>query len=161
MPAPTPQQTVPLHRIRFFDHTPSPITALAFAPLPLPAARDPATVKGKARSDASATNELGALIVARDNGEVEIWEYAHAEQGGMGNWVLLKTLPPTLTHPTISNMALVIRDPENFHLKPYAVPRLPDLRLFTAGSESTELTERCLETGRVLVGPGLVKRTDK
>lgn len=47
-------------------------------------------------------------------------------------------------------MALVIRDPDNFHTKPYAVPRLADLRLFTAGSESTELTERCLETGRVL-----------
>lgn len=48
-------------------------------------------------------------------------------------------------------MALVIRDPENFHSKPYSVPRISDLRLFVAGSESTELTERCLETGRILV----------
>jgi len=81
-----------LHRIRFFDHTPSPITALAFAPLPLPAARDPsvapaASTKGKARSDET---ELGALVVARDNGEVEIWEYVPGEQGGTGNWVLEK-----------------------------------------------------------------------
>jgi U3 small nucleolar RNA-associated protein 4 len=48
-------------------------------------------------------------------------------------------------------MALVLRDPDNFHLKPYAVPRLTDLRLFTAGSDSEDLTERCLQTGRILV----------
>jgi hypothetical protein len=63
----------------------------------------------------------------------------------------LQTLPPTLTHPTISVMSLVIRDPEAFASKTYVVPRIPDLRLFTAGSESTDLTERCLETGRILV----------
>ncbi|KAL1412484.1 U3 small nucleolar RNA-associated protein [Vanrija albida] len=151
MPAPVPQPTIPLHRVRFFDHTPSPITALAFTPLPLPPARDPTAQapKGKARSE-SEQNELGALVVARENGEVEIWEYVHPESGSSGNWVLLKTLPPTLTHPTISLMALAIRDPENFHTKPYSVPRVSDLRLFTAGSESTELTERCLASGRVL-----------
>lgn len=48
-------------------------------------------------------------------------------------------------------MALVIRDPEEFASKLYSVPRIADLRLFTAGSESTDLTERCLETGRILV----------
>jgi U3 small nucleolar RNA-associated protein 4 len=47
-------------------------------------------------------------------------------------------------------MALVIRDPEGCASKPYAVPRISDLRLFTAGSESIDLTERCLETGRIL-----------
>ena len=62
-----------------------------------------------------------------------------------------QTLPPTLTHPTISLMTLVIRDPSNFHCKPYSVPRAADLRLFTAGSDSPDLTERCLHTGRVLV----------
>ncbi|TXT12946.1 hypothetical protein VHUM_01347 [Vanrija humicola] len=151
MPAPVPAPTLPLHRVRFFDHTPSPITALAFTPLPLPPARDPTApaTKGKARSEAE-QNELGALVVARENGEVEIWEYVHPESGSSGNWVLLKTLPPTLTHPNISLMALSIRDPENFHTKPYSVPRVSDLRLFTAGSESTELTERCLASGRVL-----------
>lgn len=60
-------------------------------------------------------------------------------------------LPPTLTHPTISLMALVIRDAGNFHTKGYAVPKVADLRLFTAGSDSTELVERCLKTGRILV----------
>lgn len=49
-------------------------------------------------------------------------------------------------------MALVLRDPEGLLQKPYSVPQVSDLRLFTAGSESTELTERCLTTGRVLVG---------
>lgn len=96
MPAPTQAPTVPLHRIRFFDHTPSPITALSFAPIPLPPARDPSTasanananVKGKAREGGTA--ELGVLVVARENGEVEIWQYVPADEGGMGNWVLSK-----------------------------------------------------------------------
>lgn len=48
-------------------------------------------------------------------------------------------------------MALVIRDAGNFHTKGYAVPKVSDLRLFTAGSDSTELVERCLKTGRILV----------
>lgn len=49
-------------------------------------------------------------------------------------------------------MALVIKDPEEFHTKGYNVPKLEDLRLFTAGSDSTDLVERCLVTGRILVG---------
>nr|XP_019007732.1 uncharacterized protein I206_07366 [Kwoniella pini CBS 10737]OCF46513.1 hypothetical protein I206_07366 [Kwoniella pini CBS 10737] len=145
--------SVPLHRIRFYDHTPSPITALSFAPLPLPPPRDPSSSKGKSK-DASAINskeEFGVLILARENGEVEIWEYVRGDESNMsGNWVLEKTLPPTLTHPTISSIALVIRDPLNFHRKSYSVPKVEDLRLFTAGSDSNELTERCLLTGRIL-----------
>lgn len=50
-------------------------------------------------------------------------------------------------------MALVIKDPEEFHIKGYNVPKLEDLRLFTAGSDSTDLVERCLVTGRILVSP--------
>ncbi|WWC92534.1 uncharacterized protein L201_007493 [Kwoniella dendrophila CBS 6074] len=154
--------SVPLHRIRFYDHTPSPITALQFAPLPLPPPRNPSSLKGKSK-DAShyqqqqqqikngGKEEFGVLILARENGEVEIWEYARGDDFNMsGNWVLEKTLPPTLTHPTISTIALVIRDPSNFHKKSYAVPRVEDLRLFTAGSDSNELIERCLITGKIL-----------
>jgi U3 small nucleolar RNA-associated protein 4 len=48
-------------------------------------------------------------------------------------------------------MSLVIRDPDNFHNKAYSVPKLEDLRLFTAGSDSTDLVERCLSTGSILV----------
>ena len=48
-------------------------------------------------------------------------------------------------------MVLTIRDPLNFHHKSYTVPKLGDLRLFTAGSDSSELVEHCLLTGRILV----------
>lgn len=64
----------------------------------------------------------------------------------------VQVLPPTLTHPSVSLMALIIRDPDNFHTKPYSVPKLDDLRLFTSGSDSTDLVERCFLTGRILVG---------
>ncbi|RSH87122.1 U3 small nucleolar RNA-associated protein [Saitozyma podzolica] len=158
MPVPSHPPSLPLHRVRFFDHTPTPITALSFAPLPLPPAQDPTpsttSAKGKERLPAQSQDdgkpEMGLLVLAREGGEVEVWEYVGPENKGMGNWVMQKTLPPTLTHPTISLMALVLRDPDNFHLKPYAVPRLADLRLFTAGSDSEDLTERCLQTGRIL-----------
>ncbi|OCF35969.1 hypothetical protein I316_02464 [Kwoniella heveanensis BCC8398] len=148
----------PLHRIRFYDHTPSPITALSFAPLPLPAPRDPSSSKGKSKlesqpsgSQAQQKDEFGVLILARENGVVEIWEYVRSDEGNMsGNWVLEKTLPSILTHPTISLVSLVIRDPLNFHRKGYSVPKIEDLRLFTAGSDSGDLIERCLFTGRIL-----------
>ncbi|KAK4688303.1 U3 small nucleolar RNA-associated protein 4, partial [Tremellales sp. Uapishka_1] len=140
--------TLALHRIRFYDHTPSPITALSFSPLPLPPARAPSKEAPRAGKK---KEEFGVLIVARENGEVELWEYARGEEDdAMGSWVLEKTLPPTLTHPTISLMALVIRDPLNFHLKPYTVPKTSDLRLFTAGSDSDDLIERCLLSGKIL-----------
>ncbi|WVF67825.1 hypothetical protein IAT40_002586 [Kwoniella sp. CBS 6097] len=152
--------SLPLHRIRFYDHTPSPITALSFAPLPLPAPRDPSSSKGKSKlesqysgsgSQSQQKDEFGVLILARENGEVEIWEYVRSDEGNMsGNWVLEKTLPPILTHPTISLISLVIRDPLNFHRKGYSVPKIEDLRLFTAGSDSGDLVERCLFTGRIL-----------
>ena len=74
-----------LHRVRFFDHTPSPITALAFAPLPLPP-----SAKGKEKLHAG-REELGLLVVARENGEVELWEwYRGEEEKAIGNWVLRK-----------------------------------------------------------------------
>jgi U3 small nucleolar RNA-associated protein 4 len=101
MPAPTDQayhSTIPLHRIRFYDHTPSPITALAFSPLPLPPARDPAS-KGKAKEDGEiggtgsnkVKEEFGVLVLCRDNGNVEIWEHVIGDhEGAYGNWVLSK-----------------------------------------------------------------------
>ncbi|TYJ51515.1 hypothetical protein B9479_007911 [Cryptococcus floricola] len=141
--------TVPLHRIRFYDHNPSPIAALAFPPQPLPAPVNPASVPAQAARQRN--EEFGSLVLARENGEVEIWEYVRDEERSMSsNWVLQKTLPPTLTHPTISQIALVLRSPSSFESKPYSVPQLPDLRLFTAGSDSSDLVERCLDSGRVL-----------
>ena len=89
MPVPSASQApVQLHRIRFLDHTPSPITALSFAPLPLPA---PEGDKGKGKSkQAEGKEELGALVLARENGDVEIWQWARDEEGGVGNWTLEK-----------------------------------------------------------------------
>jgi len=35
--------------------------------------------------------ELGALVVARENGEIELWEWQRGdEERSMGNWVLRK-----------------------------------------------------------------------
>ena len=74
--------TIPLHRIRFYDQTPSPITCLAYPPTPLPAARDPSH-KGKARAG---SDELGVLVVARENGDVEIHQWARENEKSFGNW---------------------------------------------------------------------------
>lgn len=104
MPPPLQQQhqqqpTLPLHRVRFFDHTPSPITALAFAPTPLtPAQEQDASAKGKGKlgaaqhvnNGASGAAELGVLVVARDSGDVEVWGWVEPEGEGQGNWVLEK-----------------------------------------------------------------------
>lgn len=84
--------TIPLHRVRFFDHTPSPITALAFSPTPLPPATDP-SAKGKAKQVDSYNGgrpEIGVLVLARESGEVEIWEWVAPEDMSRGNWVLEK-----------------------------------------------------------------------
>lgn len=34
--------------------------------------------------------ELGVLVLARDNGDVEVWEFVEPEGEGQGNWVLEK-----------------------------------------------------------------------
>ncbi|ORY26812.1 WD40-repeat-containing domain protein [Naematelia encephala] len=165
MPVPRPAPTtVPLHRVRFYDRTPSPITALAFPPLPLPAPVNPSQAKGKQKdegvsddsilfSNGGEKGEFGPLVVARENGEVELWEYErdYDQAYGYGNWVLQKVLPPTLTHPSISLIALVIRNVEDFHNKAYSVPRIEDVRLFTSASDSNDIVERCLFTGRILM----------
>jgi hypothetical protein len=81
---------IALHRARFFDYTPSPITALAFSPTPLPAPSDPAA-KGKAKAlDHAAAHDLGVLVIARENGQVEIWDWVAPEESSMGNWVMQK-----------------------------------------------------------------------
>jgi U3 small nucleolar RNA-associated protein 4 len=91
MPVPAATQTpVQLHRIRFLDHTPSPITALAFAPIPLPPPTESDKGKGKFKQPAPPHDELGALVLARENGDVEIWQWAREDEGGVGNWILEK-----------------------------------------------------------------------
>jgi hypothetical protein len=93
MPVPattTPtSSTIPLHRIRFYDQTPSPITCLAYPPSPLPLARDPSH-KGKAKAPIATTDELGVLVVARENGDVEVHQWARENERSYGNWNCVK-----------------------------------------------------------------------
>lgn len=58
-----------------------------------------------------------------------------------------------LSHPTVSLVSVVVKDPEYFQSPDVTrrVPRLSELRLFTAGSDSGDIVERCLLTGRILV----------
>ena len=94
VPIPTPSSSLPvqLHRIRFLDYTPSPITALSFSPLPLPPPES-ISAKGKEKAiepEVTGKEELGPLILARENGSVEIWEWSREDEGGVGNWILEK-----------------------------------------------------------------------
>ena len=107
MPDITPQDpatktaiTTALHRVRFADYHPSPITALAFTPIPFPNP-DPAAAVDVIEE------QMGALVCARQNGEVQVWEWAEGErvegQGeeeevqvgseGKGSWVLRRVSP--------------------------------------------------------------------
>jgi U3 small nucleolar RNA-associated protein 4 len=86
--------TTALHRVRFVDYHPSPITSLAFTPVPFPSP-DPAAVHqhGRGQGNVAVRNEMGALVCARQNGEVQIWEWAEGEKEDKedevtGSWVL-------------------------------------------------------------------------
>lgn len=102
MPDITPQDlatktamTTALHRVRFADYHPSPITALAFTPIPFPNP-DPAAPVDVIEG------QMGALVCARQNGEIQVWEWAEGERveghgeeeevqvgsEGKGSWVL-------------------------------------------------------------------------
>jgi U3 small nucleolar RNA-associated protein 4 len=87
------QTTSSLHRIRFIDQTPSPITTISFAPIPLPPPSQ-SIGKGKGKADQeNGKDELGVLVVGRENGELEIWNWGREDEGGSGNWVLQKVDP--------------------------------------------------------------------
>ena len=83
--------TTALHRVRFADYHPSPITALAFTPIPFPNPDPEAPVD-------VVEGQMGALVCARQNGEVQVWEWAQGEgegddvgavgSEGKGSWVL-------------------------------------------------------------------------
>lgn len=77
------KMSIPLHRIRFYDHTPSPITAIQYTPLPLPAPSSTPSQTPPAHP--------GDCIIARENGHVEIWKHVSDKQiDSYGNWVLYK-----------------------------------------------------------------------
>ena len=75
-----------VHRCRFIDYTPSPITALAFPPLSLP------PIKGKHLSAARNALDYGMLAVGRANGNIELcqWTGARPQNPAPQAWAVVK-----------------------------------------------------------------------
>lgn len=141
---PTP---IALHRCRFVDYSPSPITALAFPPLPLPSLR---TKKAGKERERDRVQEYGTLVVGHANGNIDLleWTGEDDELQARQAWQLRKTLPGP--NPSkVDTLALTIRFPDTFPSN--KTPSLSDLRLFSCGGGS-ELLE--WDTAR-----GCVRRT--
>lgn len=65
---------IALHRCRFVDASPSPITALAFPPLPLPSIATKKT--GKQREpNRDRGSAFGTLVVGHANGNIDLLEW--------------------------------------------------------------------------------------
>ncbi|KAG2750794.1 WD40 repeat-like protein [Suillus brevipes Sb2] len=123
---------VAVHRCRFVDYTPSPITALAFPPLPLP------SLKGKKR-ERDSKDKFGTLGVGHANGNIDLLEWT-AEEGetqASQAWQVRKTLPGPCPSK-VDSLAFTLRYPDIFASD--TVPACSDLRLFSSGGGS-ELLE--------------------
>ncbi|KAG1766452.1 WD40 repeat-like protein [Suillus occidentalis] len=123
---------VAVHRCRFVDYTPSPITALAFPPLPLP------YLKGKKR-ERDSKDKFGTLGVGHANGNIDLLEWT-AEEGetqASQAWQVRKTLPGPCPSK-VDSLAFTLRYPDMFASD--TVPACSDLRLFSSGGGS-ELLE--------------------
>lgn len=67
--------TLSVHRCRFVDFTPSPITAIAFPPLPLP------SPKGKNPDHTNrAPLKFATLAIGRSNGNIELCEWTGGDR---------------------------------------------------------------------------------
>ncbi|KAG1810129.1 WD40 repeat-like protein [Suillus plorans] len=122
-----------VHRCRFVDYAPSPITALAFPPLPLP------SLKGKKRERDLKDNKFGTLGVGHANGNIDLLEWT-AEEGEIQApqaWQVRKTLPGPCPSK-VDSLAFTLRYPDIFPSE--AIPSCSDLRLFSSGGGS-ELLE--------------------
>ncbi|KAF8139959.1 WD40 repeat-like protein [Boletus edulis] len=131
-----------LHRCRFVDASPSPITALAFPPLPLPPLTAKATGKQRDRGPA-----FGTLVVGHANGNIDLLEWSGelGESQAIQAWHHRKTFPGP--HPSkVDSLALTIRYPDIFPSD--MVPSPSDLRLFSSGGGS-ELLEWDMARGAV------------
>ncbi|KAG0702695.1 WD40 repeat-like protein [Suillus ampliporus] len=123
---------VAVHRCRFVDYSPSPITALAFPPLPLP------SLKGKKR-ERDPKDRFGTLGVGHANGNIDLLEWT-AEEGEIQAsqaWQVRKTLPGPCPSK-VDSLAFTLRYPDIFPSD--TVPSCSDLRLFSSGGGS-ELLE--------------------
>lgn len=122
-----------VHRCRFVDYAPSPITALAFPPLPLP------SLKGKKRERDLKDNKFGTLGVGHANGNIDLLEWT-AEEGEIQApqaWQVRKTLPGPCPSK-VDSLAFTLRYPDIFPSE--NIPSCSDLRLFSSGGGS-ELLE--------------------
>ncbi|KAL1740555.1 WD40-repeat-containing domain protein [Schizophyllum fasciatum] len=122
-----------VHRCRFVDYTPSPVTALAFPPLPLP------NPKGK-KAATGQSARFGTLVVGHSNGNIDVCEWTGRDEQQTQSpqaWVVRKTIVGT--YPSkVDSLALVIRHPDL--LEDDHVPCISDLRLFSSGG-GNELVE--------------------
>ncbi|KAG2057126.1 WD40 repeat-like protein [Suillus hirtellus] len=122
-----------VHRCRFVDYAPSPITALAFPPLPLP------SLKGKKRERDLKDHKFGTLGVGHANGNIDLLEWT-AEEGEIQApqaWQVRKTLPGPCPSK-VDSLAFTLRYPDIFPSE--NIPSCSDLRLFSSGGGS-ELLE--------------------
>ncbi|KAJ7492841.1 WD40-repeat-containing domain protein [Mycena latifolia] len=133
--------TLALHRCRFVDFTPSPITALAFPPLPLPSPNKKLSSFGKQPA------RFGTLAVGHANGNIDLSEWTGAEGALQSSqaWVIRSTLSGP--YPSkVDSIAFAIRHPGD--IPEDAVPSCSDLRLFSSGGGS-ELLEWDISRGCV------------
>ncbi|CAK5279981.1 unnamed protein product [Mycena citricolor] len=130
-----------LHRCRFVDYTPSPITAIAFPPARLP------SVHQKASSSGKQARRFGTLAVGHANGNIDLYEWTGAQGSSQSAqaWALRVTLSGP--YPSkVDSLAFALRDPEA--LSEDAVPSLSELRLFSSGGGSDliewDLSKKCV-----------------
>jgi U3 small nucleolar RNA-associated protein 4 len=130
---PTP---VSIHRCRFIDYDPSPITALAFPPLPLPSNK---------RNPSFSFPGFGILVIGHANGNIDLAEWS-GEPGSVKSpqaWTIRKKMVGP--YPSkVDALALTISDVS--HVSPDQVPSNSQLRLFSTGG-SNELCEWDMQRG--------------
>ncbi|KAF9229647.1 WD40 repeat-like protein [Gyrodon lividus] len=127
---------IALHRCRFVDYSPSPITALAFPPSPLPSLR---TRKAGKERERDRVGGFGTLVVGHANGNIDLleWTGQDGEPQAPQAWHIRKTLPGPCPSK-VDSVALTIRYPDTFPSD--NLPSCSDLRLFSSGGGS-ELLE--------------------
>ncbi|KAF8213295.1 WD40-repeat-containing domain protein [Mycena galopus ATCC 62051] len=121
--------TLALHRCRFVDLNPSPITALAFPPLSLPSPNKKPSSFGKQPL------RHGTLAVGHANGNIDLCEWT----GGEGDlqssqaWAIRTTLVGP--YPSkVDSITFAIRHPDDVPTE--SVPSCSELRLFSSGGGS-------------------------
>ncbi|KAF7339840.1 WD-REPEATS-REGION domain-containing protein [Mycena venus] len=125
--------TLALHRCRFVDFNPSPVTALAFPPLPLPSPNKKPSSFGKQPL------RFGTLAVGHANGNIDLCEWTGGESDLQSSqaWAIRTTLVGP--YPSkVDSLAFAIRHPDDVSAD--SVPLCSELRLFSSGGGS-ELLE--------------------